>query len=173
VPLAPSAPRRLGINSIANAVHNGHENLLAPSPVKRRRKLQPLAINPLVVDLSHHNDVANFGKVKASVIAGIIHKATEATGFADDMYAVRRGDATNAGLLWGAYHFLRPVSISAQVDFFLKIAAPDKNMARPSTKKVTPKKLGDSDRGGKPCSGRVMDGKAQERARRRSTTGSL
>jgi hypothetical protein len=49
---------------------------------------------------------------------------TEATGFADDMYAVRRRDATNAGLLWGAYHFLRPVSISAQVDFFLKIAAP-------------------------------------------------
>jgi hypothetical protein len=25
----------------------------------------------------------------------------------------------------GAYHFLRPVSIPAQVDFFLKIAAPD------------------------------------------------
>ena len=34
--------------------------------MKRRRKLQPLAINPLVVDLSHHNDVADFGKVKAS-----------------------------------------------------------------------------------------------------------
>ena len=31
----------------------------------------------------------------------------------------------NAGLLWGAYHFLRPVSIPAQVDFFLRIAAPD------------------------------------------------
>jgi lysozyme len=93
--------------------------------MKRRRKLQPVEINPLVVDLSHHNDVADFGKAKASGIAGIIHKATEATGFADNMYAVRRGDATNVGLLWGAYHFLRPVSISAQVDFFLKIAAPD------------------------------------------------
>ena len=78
-----------------------------------------------MVDLSHHNDVADFGKVKAAGIAGIIHKATEATSFADNMYAVRRGDATNAGLLWGAYHFLRPVSIPAQVDFFLKIAAPD------------------------------------------------
>ena len=31
----------------------------------------------------------------------------------------------DAGLLWGAYHFLRPVSIAAQVDFFLKIASPD------------------------------------------------
>jgi GH25 family lysozyme M1 (1,4-beta-N-acetylmuramidase) len=73
----------------------------------------------------NHNDVADFGKVKASGIAGIIHKATEATGFADNMYVVRRGHAMNAGLLWGAYHFLRPVSIPAQVDFFLKIAAPD------------------------------------------------
>jgi hypothetical protein len=45
--------------------------------VKRRRKLQSLAINPLVVDLSHHNDVADFGKVTASGIAGIIHKATD------------------------------------------------------------------------------------------------
>jgi lysozyme len=93
--------------------------------MKRRRKLQSVAINPLVVDLSHHNDVTDFGKVKASAIAGIIHKATEATGFIDNMYAVRRGHAVNAGLLWGAYHFLRPVSIPAQVDFFLKIAAPD------------------------------------------------
>jgi GH25 family lysozyme M1 (1,4-beta-N-acetylmuramidase) len=78
-----------------------------------------------VVDLSHHNDVANFGKVKAAGYAGIIHKATESIGFVDNMYAIRRGDAINAGLLWGAYHFLRPVSIPAQVDFFLKIAAPD------------------------------------------------
>ena len=85
--------------------------------MKRRRKLQPVAINPLVVDLSHHNDVADFGKVKAAGYAGIIHKATEAIGFVDNMYAIRRGDATDAGLLWGAYHFLRPVSIPAQVDF--------------------------------------------------------
>src|SRR5262249_45667194 len=54
--------------------------------MKRSRKLQPVAINPLVVDLSHHNDVADFGKVKAAGIAGIIHKATEATGFVDNRY---------------------------------------------------------------------------------------
>ena len=81
--------------------------------MKRRRKLQPVSINPLVVDLSHHNDVADFGKVKAAGYAGIIHKATEAIGFVDKMYAIRRGHAMNAGLLWGAYHFLRPVSIPA------------------------------------------------------------
>src|SRR5690349_13482754 len=93
--------------------------------MKRRRKLQPVEINPLVVDLSHHNDGADFGKVKAAGYAGIIHKATEAIGFVDNMYAIRRAHAMDAGLLWGAYHFLRPVSIPAQVDFFLKIATPD------------------------------------------------
>ena len=88
-------------------------------------QIAAVAINPLVVDLSHHNDVADFGKVKAAGIAGIIHKATEAIGFVDNTYSIRRGHAVNACLLWGAYHFLRPVSIPAQVDFFLKIAAPD------------------------------------------------
>src|SRR5262249_37968581 len=87
--------------------------------MKHRRKLQPLAINPLVVDLSHHNDVADFGAVKAAGIAGIIHKATEGVGFTDQLYADRRGRAPGVGLLWGAYHFLRPG------DFFLKVAAPD------------------------------------------------
>ena len=60
--------------------------------MKRRRRLQPVAINPLVVDLSHHNEVADFDKIKAAGIAGIIHKATEAIGFVDNMYAVRRGN---------------------------------------------------------------------------------
>jgi GH25 family lysozyme M1 (1,4-beta-N-acetylmuramidase) len=45
--------------------------------MKQRRKSQAVVINPLVVDLSHHNDVADFGAVKAAGIAGIIHKATE------------------------------------------------------------------------------------------------
>jgi GH25 family lysozyme M1 (1,4-beta-N-acetylmuramidase) len=34
-----------------------------------------------VVDLSHHDEVADFGAVKAAGIAGIIHKATEGVGF--------------------------------------------------------------------------------------------
>jgi Glycosyl hydrolases family 25 len=54
-----------------------------------------VVINPLVVDLSHHNDVVDFSKVKAAGIAGIIHKATEAIGFVDNAYAVRRGHAVN------------------------------------------------------------------------------
>ena len=35
--------------------------------MKRRRKSLAVAINPLVVDLSHHNDVADFSAVKASL----------------------------------------------------------------------------------------------------------
>jgi lysozyme len=93
--------------------------------MKRSRKSPAVAINPLVVDLSHHNDVADFGAVKADGIAGVIHKATEGVSFTDNLYDSRRGRALGVGLLWGAYHFLRPGSIAAQVDFFLKIAAPD------------------------------------------------
>ena len=79
-----------------------------------------MAIKPLVVDLSHHNEVADFGNVKAAGIARIIHKATEAIGFVDKMYAVRRGSAMDAGLLWACFSVrdhkldkLAPVSSSA------------------------------------------------------------
>jgi hypothetical protein len=51
--------------------------------MKRSRKSPAVAINPLVVDLSHHNDVADFGAVNDAGIAGIIHKATEGVGFTD------------------------------------------------------------------------------------------
>jgi lysozyme len=52
------------------------------------KRLQSLAvaINPLVVDLSHYDDVADFGAVKAAGIAGIIHKATEGVGFIDNTW---------------------------------------------------------------------------------------
>jgi lysozyme len=93
--------------------------------MKQRRKSPAAVINPLVVDLSHHNDVADFNAVKAAGIAGIIHKATEGVGFTNKLYADRRGRAVGVGLLWGAYHFLRSGSIAAQVDFFLKVAARD------------------------------------------------
>ena len=79
-----------------------------PHRMKRRHKSLAVAINPLVVNLSHHNDVADFGAVKAAGIAGIIHKATEGVGFADKRYADRRGRALGVGLLWGAYPFPAP-----------------------------------------------------------------
>jgi len=80
---------------------------------------------PLVIDLSHHNTVTDWDAIAAAGIRGVIHKATEDVGFKDSQYAGRRQAALNAGLLWGAYHFLRPGNMQAQARFFLKQADPD------------------------------------------------
>lgn len=77
--------------------------------------------NRKVLDLSHHNTVANFATVKGAGIVGIIHKATEGAGYIDPNYAGRKIEFGKVGMLWGAYHFLHPGSISAQVDHFLSV----------------------------------------------------
>lgn len=83
---------------------------------------------PMVLDISHHNTIPqDFELAKKFGIRGIIHKATEATGFKDKKYNARRALAKEAGLLWGAYHFFRPGSVVDQVDFFLDVAEPDGN----------------------------------------------
>lgn len=85
----------------------------------------PKALNFLVVDLSHHNGPVNFTAAKAAGVAGIIHKATQGTGYADPTYAARRAAAKKAGLLWGAYHFGTSAAPAAQLQNFLSVAAPD------------------------------------------------
>lgn len=80
---------------------------------------------PVVVDLSHHNEVRDFAAVKGAGIAGIIHKASQGTAYADPLYADRRKQATDAGLLWGAYHFNTGDPVKVQVGWFLKCADPD------------------------------------------------
>lgn len=78
-----------------------------------------------VVDLSHFNPPADFVKAKAAGVIGIIHKATQGTGFADPLYASRRTAAKAAGLLWGAYHFGTGDDVDAQFSKFLAVAQPD------------------------------------------------
>ena len=80
---------------------------------------------PLVIDLSHHNTVTDFGKIAAAGIRGVIHKATEGVTFKDAEYGPRRQAAIGAGLIWGAYHFLRPGDMKAQAKFFLDTAKLD------------------------------------------------
>jgi len=80
----------------------------------------------VVIDLSHHNENVDFGKIKADGIVGVIHKATQGTAFADKKYTERRGKALAAGLLWGAYHFGVGADGSDQADFFLNTVKPDK-----------------------------------------------
>ncbi len=87
-----------------------------------------MAPNRKVLDLSHHNTVLSFTAVKDAGIVGVIHKATEGTGYVDPNYAGRKIEFVKAGLLWGAYHFVHPGNISAQVDKFLSVTGIDPNM---------------------------------------------
>lgn len=65
-------------------------------------------MNLTVVDLSHWNTVTSFAEMKAGGIIGVIHKATEDTGYLDNTYHDREAEARAAGLGWAAYHFLKP-----------------------------------------------------------------
>jgi len=84
-------------------------------------------MNPIVVDISHHNVIASdgFNKLARAGYKGVINKATEGNGMVDSTYASRRRDCVDAGLEWGAYHFARPGDPVAQADKFLSVAKPD------------------------------------------------
>lgn len=58
-------------------------------------------INRKVLDISHHNDVQSWADIRGAGIVGIIHKATQGTGYADPTCLERALCALNAGLLWG------------------------------------------------------------------------
>jgi len=78
----------------------------------------------VIIDLSHHNQVSDFSAIKAAGILGVIHKATQGTGYTDPTYAERRTAALDAGLLWGAYHFADASDATRQADHFLSIVDP-------------------------------------------------
>jgi lysozyme len=77
----------------------------------------------LVIDLSHHNTIpASLIPAREAGVRGLIHKATEATGFVDKKVQARYVLAKEAGLLWGLYHFMRPGKIHEQAKYFLSAA---------------------------------------------------
>lgn len=84
-----------------------------------------MKINPKVVDLYHGDDLEytdaehDFRAVYEAGIRGIIHKATEGPHMVDSRYHEREKAARAAGLLWGAYHFMRPGDPVQQVSHFL------------------------------------------------------
>jgi lysozyme len=88
------------------------------------QKILHMPLLPIVIDLSHHNTVSSFKDVKDDGILGIIHKATEATGFVDSQYAGRKPRALTEGLLWGAYHFGVRGDPQGQANHFLDIVNP-------------------------------------------------
>ena len=86
-----------------------------------------MTANPLIVDLYHGDRVTDLAAAKAAGVAGVIHKAHQgASSRGDDpTYAIRRRAARNAGLLWGAYHFMTDDDPDAQAAAFLASADPD------------------------------------------------
>lgn len=76
-----------------------------------------------VIDLSHWNTVPD--TLEATAMAGVwgmIHKCTEGKTVADDKYEARKYLAAQAGMLFGAYHFLRPGDMRMQAMFFVDTA---------------------------------------------------
>ena len=94
-------------------------------PTSAAPAAQPFHVNPLVVDISHHNTVKSFAQAKAFGIRGVIHKASEGASVPDKEYAPRREAALKEGLLWGAYHFNTGAPVADQVHNFLTQAKPD------------------------------------------------
>jgi GH25 family lysozyme M1 (1,4-beta-N-acetylmuramidase) len=78
--------------------------------------------NPVIVDLSHFDDVQDWDAVKAFDILGVINKATEGKGLIDTTYKIRREPAQRRGILYGAYHFLRLGDPITQANHFLDVA---------------------------------------------------
>src|SRR5215471_16945630 len=94
-------------------------------------KFNPVVVkkfNPVILDLSHFDDVRDWDAAKTFGILGIINKATEGPGLIDKTYATRRTFALDYDILYGAYHLLRPGDPAAQADHFLEVAL---NVARP------------------------------------------
>lgn len=81
--------------------------------------------NHKVIDISHWQTIpSSLIPAKESGVLGVIHKATEGAGGYDDKYPARRFLAREAGLLFGAYHFLRPGSMADQARIFVEYCDP-------------------------------------------------
>jgi GH25 family lysozyme M1 (1,4-beta-N-acetylmuramidase) len=99
----------------------------APSPFVATATGIDLTKIPAVVDLYHGDGLVSFEQASTAGVLGIIHKATTGGSGTDDAYSARRQLATNAGLLWGAYHWGTAAPVDAQVTNFLTKANPDAN----------------------------------------------
>lgn len=81
-----------------------------------------MATSNVVIDLSHNNSSVDLVSAASDGVLAVIHKATQGTGFVDNMYGARRKAASDAKLLWGAYHFGTGADPVAQANSFLRAA---------------------------------------------------
>jgi lysozyme len=78
------------------------------------------------IDVSHHQGVIDWAKVKASGQAFVFIKATEGADFRDTRFAENWQGARAAGMVTGAYHFFTFCSPGlAQAENFLAVAPLD------------------------------------------------
>src|SRR5438046_7649366 len=77
-----------------------------------------------VVNLSHYDLMRpDFAAMKSEGIVGVIHEATYPRLDRDAQYAARQQAATQAGLLWGAYHYADATDPVRQADHFLQVVS--------------------------------------------------
>jgi lysozyme len=78
-----------------------------------------------IVDISHHNGSRlRFDKARDDGILGVIQKATQGEAYKDSTFSRNRKAVTDAGLLFGAYHFGTGANGVSQAQHFLDVVQP-------------------------------------------------
>lgn len=72
------------------------------------------------IDVSHYQGTVSWGAARAAGVEFAFAKATEGTGFVDGRLARNLAGMRSAGVLPGAYHFLRPGDGRRQADAFAR-----------------------------------------------------
>jgi len=83
-------------------------------------------MTPTVIDLSHYQPHVDLLTARNNGILGVIHKATEGTGWSDGLYKARKANAATLRLAFAPYHFLKPGNIPNQAAKFIQFAQPPK-----------------------------------------------
>ena len=85
-----------------------------------------------VVNLSHYDLMrVDFDLMRQQGIVGVIHESSYPRNVRDEKYLARQAQATQAGLLWGAYHYANASDPTAQADFFLRTVSTAWSAANP------------------------------------------
>ena len=79
----------------------------------------------LGVDVSHWQGTIDWGRARAAGVQFAFAKATEDDNYTDPRFAANIAGMRSAGILAGAYHFLRPGNVAGQADLFCRTVPPD------------------------------------------------
>jgi GH25 family lysozyme M1 (1,4-beta-N-acetylmuramidase) len=83
-------------------------------------------MNPLCIDVSHHQPEPNWARVKAGGTVGAILKATEGLTYVDPVFGQRREAARAANLAVSSYHFLKHGQVGQQMAHYLDVVSPQR-----------------------------------------------